>query len=47
MDILSLSFLLIVLAVYDEIFNGQLKISKKLLDWFDRNGSDRSKPSKR
>ena len=37
MDILSLSFLIIALAVYDEIFNGQMKVSQKLLAWFNKN----------
>jgi hypothetical protein len=39
MDILSLSFLLLALVVYDEIFNGQLKISQKLLQWFEQKFS--------
>jgi len=46
MEILFLSFLLITLAVYDEIFNGHLKLSQKLLDWLDKDSSTNSKTSK-
>lgn len=46
MDILSLSLLLIALAIYDEIINGQMKASQKLLDWLDRKASNNSKTSK-
>lgn len=46
MDILSLSFLLIALTVYDEIFNGHLKLSQKLLDWLDKDSSTKSKTFK-
>jgi hypothetical protein len=47
MDILSLSLLLIALAVFDEVLNGQLKVSRRLLNWFDKKrSSTTSKTSK-
>lgn len=46
MDILSLSFLLIALTVYDEIFNGHLKLSQKLLNWLEKRASRNSKTIK-
>lgn len=46
MDILSLAFLLIALAIYDEILNGQMKISQKSLGWLDRKTSNNSKTVK-
>ncbi|MGC9526288.1 MAG: hypothetical protein ACP5D7_12195 [Limnospira sp.] len=43
MDILSLGFLLGALLISDEILNGKLQVSRRLLEWMDRFGeaSDR------
>jgi hypothetical protein len=46
MELLSLSLLLITLTIYDEIFNGQMKISQKLLNWFENRDSNTSNNSK-
>jgi hypothetical protein len=36
MDIISLTILLGVIVATDEILNNQLKVSKRLLYWLDR-----------
>jgi len=36
MDIISLVVILGVIVTSDEILNNQLKVSKRLLDWLDR-----------
>ena len=36
MDIISLSLLLGLIVVSDQILNGQLKMSQRLLDWIDQ-----------
>lgn len=46
MELVSLSLLLITLTIYDEIFNGQMKISQKLLKWFENKASNTSNNNK-
>jgi len=36
MDIISLAIILGVVVASDEILNNQLKVSKRLLDWLDK-----------
>jgi len=40
MDILSLGLLLGALLISDEILNGKLQVSRRLLDWMDRFGEE-------
>jgi hypothetical protein len=43
MDILSLVILLGVIVGMEEILNNQLKVSKRLLDWLDRQQTSEKK----
>jgi hypothetical protein len=45
MDILSLVILLGVIVGMEEILNHQLKVSKRLLDWLDRQQTAKKKPN--
>lgn len=36
MEIVSLSILLTAIVLFEEIFNGQLGMAQKLLDWFEK-----------
>ena len=45
MDILSLSVLLGLIVVSDQILNGQYKFSRRLLDWIDRRSEGFSRQS--
>ncbi|CAD5983785.1 hypothetical protein PCC9214_05201 [Planktothrix tepida] len=43
MDIISLTILLGVIVATDEILNNQLKVSKRLLDWLDKQETPEKK----
>ncbi|VXD18091.1 conserved hypothetical protein [Planktothrix serta PCC 8927] len=43
MDIISLAIILGVIVATDEILNNQLKVSKRLLDWLDRQETPEKK----
>ena len=44
MDIITISILFATIVVSEEIFNGQLGVARKLLDWFEQ--SDRNSEAK-
>lgn len=46
MDIVSLLILLGAIVAADEILNNQMKVSKRLLDWLDRQETRQKNPNK-
>lgn len=46
MDIVSLLILLGAIVAADEILNNQMKVSKRLLDWLDREETRQKAPNK-
>ena len=43
MDIVALSILLVAIMISDEVLNGQVKVSQRLLKWFEKKSSSRSR----